>query len=302
MFPDDGITDCEAMYMDFERLIRVAESTGCNLYDMALYTEEGGIQAYRFQPCANANNSYSVAKAFVVTAIGMLRDENRIQVTDRFADLFADELPEEADPGWQTATVEHAMTHCLGFDEGFLDIDVEDMGEFMDADWLQIVFRHPLKYPPGTHRQYSDAAYYLLSRTFSKAAGENLDTYLMRRLFRPMKFREAAWSCCPKNYPVGATGLYIASADMVKLGALYLNRGLWMGTRLLSEEWVQQCIDSGYEFHPVSPRGELIGKGGMYGQMLAFCPRERFALAWHAHEENAERREALLAEVEKLLG
>ena len=118
--------------MDFQDLIRTAESTGCNLYDMALYTEEGGIQTHRFQPCANANNSYSVAKAFVVTAIGMLRDENRIRVTDRFADLFSDELPEEADPGWQTATVEHAMTHCLGFDEGFLDIDVEDMGEFME--------------------------------------------------------------------------------------------------------------------------------------------------------------------------
>ncbi len=288
------------MYMDFQELIHAAESCCVNLYDMALYTEKDGILSHQFQPCANANNSYSVAKAFVVTAIGMLWDEQKMRPTDQIAKLFADEVPEEADSGWQTATLEHAMTHCLGFNEGFLDIDVDDMSECMDEDWLQIVFRHPLKYMPGSHRQYSDAAYYLLSRAVSRAAGENLDTYLMRKLFRPMNFREVAWSCCPKNYPVGATGLYISSADMVKLGALYLNRGLWKGKRLLSEEWVQRCIDSGYEFHPIISNGDLIGKGGMYGQMLAFCPRKRFALAWHAHE-NTDKGNTLLMELGKLI-
>ncbi len=286
--------------MLFDELIHAIEMSGANVYDLALYTDQEGIRSHRFQSCSNAQDSYSVAKAFVVTAIGMLWDENKLQLTNRFASLFADELPKDADLGWQVATVEHAITHRLGFDENFLDIDVDDVESIIDQDWLQLVFRHPLKHIPGTHNQYTDAAYYLLSRTISKIAGENLDSFLMRRLFRPMKFHEVAWSCCPMNYPIGASGLYVSSADMVKLGALYLNHGMWQGKRYLSEAWVRKCIGSEFEFHPIISHGELIGKGGMYGQVLLFSPVNRFALAWHAHE-SADHGKKLLYTLEQLL-
>ena len=107
---------------------------------------------------------------------------------------------------------------------------------------------HPLAYLPGTLYYYTDAAYYLLSRLVSLIAGENVDSLLLHRIHRAMRFRELAWSRCPHEYPIGATGLYISAEDMVKLGALYLNGGVYEGKRLLSEEWVRKVIASEYEF------------------------------------------------------
>ena len=81
---------------------------------------------------------------------------------------------------------------------------------------------------------------------------------------------------------MGATGLYISAADMVKLGALYLEGGMWKGKQILSKEWIRKAIGNEYELRNKTAAG-LIGKGGMYGQQLLFNPEKNFAIAWHTH-------------------
>lgn len=276
--------------MDFDQIVRDMEALRLNLYDFALYTPSG-IRMHRFQPCSNCLNSYSVAKLFVVTALGMLFDEGKIRMDDPIHRYF--EIPKSASPRWQRVTIEHAVTHRIGFSEGFLDIDTEDTTAYPHEDYLEIVFGHPLAYEPGEHEQYSDAAYYLLSRLVSEVSGERLDAFVRRRLLAPLRFQEAAFSCCPLGHPIGATGLYIGAADMVKLSALYLEGGVWQGERLLSREWVDMAIGRHYEIHPYGERG-LMGKCGMYGQAALFSKERRFAVAWHAHEkrEGMKRLEA----------
>ncbi len=272
--------------MDFDRIVRSISSLGLNLYDFALYTPEG-VRTHRFQPCNNCANSYSVAKVFIVSALGILADEGRIRLSDPLSAYFV--FPDNADPRFKTATIEDAVKHRLGFDEGFLDIDTEDTTAYPTDDYLSIVLTHPLAYAPGTHEQYSDAAYYLLSRLISKVTGERADTFINRRLLRPLHFHEAAWSRCPHEYPIGATGLYISSEDMVKLGALYLNGGVWEGKQLISREWVNTAITREYEMHPLAPEdssSDLTGKWGMYGQLLVFSKERKFAAAFHAHIED----------------
>ena len=269
--------------MDFQQIIRDIQALNLDLYDFALYTPDG-IFTHRFQPCSNCHNSYSVAKVFVMTALGMLYDEGRLRPEDPISRHLP--IPESADPRFHSVLIHHALTHQIGFDEGFLDIDTEDPTSYPTEDFLSIVLNHPLAHAPGTHRQYSDAAFYLLSRLTAGIAGEPLDVFLNRRLLRPLRFHEAAWSRCPFDHPIGATGLYISAQDMVKLGALYLEDGVFDGKRLLSREWTQMAIDREYELHPLdpdNPQSDLTGKWGMYGQLLAFSKKKHFAVALHAH-------------------
>jgi len=270
----------------FDTLIQEIAAFGVNLLDFALYTREG-IRFHRFQPGSNCHNSYSVAKAFVVTALGLLESEGKLRLTDPIGKYL--DIPQGADPAWQRVTIEHAVRHRIGFEEGFLDIDSEDTAAYPSEDYLQIVFAHPLAHKPGAHKQYSDAAYYLLSRLIAKAAGENLDTYLNRRIIRPLRFSEIAWSRCPLEHPIGATGLYIGAQDMVKLGALYLEDGVWQGKRLLPAGWTDTVVSREYEFRPLGD-SDLVGKGGMYGQMLAFSRERGFAVAYHAFDTSDQRK------------
>ena len=164
-----------------------------------------------------------------------------------------------------------------------LDIDCEDAYLYPSFDYLDIVLKTKLKYEPGTVSQYTDAAYYLLSRVIYEVSKVDVEDLLRPILMEKMKYKELAWSKCPKGFSIGATGLYIRTEDMVKLGILYLNKGMWKGERILSEEWINIVLDNEYEFKHI--RNGWYGKGGMRGQLLMFNIDKRKSFACHSYEK-----------------
>ena len=250
----------------------------------------------RLQTIIPANpscNCYSVAKAFTVTAIGILYDRGLLTPNTLLTDVLSDLLPDSLDPKWHQVTLHHLMLHQAGFDRGMLDIDAEDASQFPSTDYLRIVLSAPLAYEPGTHYQYTDAAFYLLSRVVAKVSGCDLADLLRPILMDTMQFKEFAWSVCPQGYAMGATGLYLRTEDMVKLGILYLNGGMWKDTRVVSQEWVDIVLTSGYELKEIG--GGWYGKGGMYGQMLMLHPQKGLAVACHSFEKKFSHK-VLIAE------
>lgn len=279
--------------MTFSDVVHDIDSLDLNMIDFAVYTPDKGLFSHRFKPSSNCSNSYSVAKAFVVTAIGMLWDERKVDISSTVCPILGDQVPAGADPSWPLVTLDNIMTHRVGFDRGFLDIDVENVGAYPSDDYLAMAMTHPIVYVPGSHYQYSDAAYYILSRAVTAITGEKLDEFLRKRLTAPMKFREIAWSRCPQGYPIGATGLYISAEDMVKLGALYLNGGVYEGKRYISEKWVKLVLANEYEFHRLSGT-DFVGKGGLFGQELVFSKERGFAAAWHSFEKDSNEYNKLI--------
>ena len=259
-----------------------AAECGINLYSVAVIDGEG-LHKAKVQKANRCNNSYSVAKAFTMTAIGMLWDKGLISTEDKIHDIFKDEFPENYDPKWKTVTVDQALRHSIGFDSGFLDIDVEKISDYGTDDFLSIVLSRPLPYEPGEKWVYSDAAFYLLSRVVSKISGQKLDDFMRPVLFGTLGFQELAWSVCPKGYPMGATGLYISSADMAKLGYAYACGGEYNGKTVVSSDWVDTALSRGYEFGQYKDT-KVYAKGGMCGQMLCFSTKKRVSCAWHGFE------------------
>ena len=145
---------------------------------------------------------------------------------------------------------------------------------------------YPLVYTPGTDSKYSDGAFYLLARVVEKKTGEVMDNFLWRELLWPMGFQEMAWSHCPKGHAMGATGLYISSEDMAKLGLVYLNKGIYGGERVLSEEWCSIAVERGYAFE-WDESHTIYFKGGMCGQKLIVAPAQNRVVALQAYGANS---------------
>ena len=267
----------------FETFVKAFEALGRNVYDLALCNAEG-VKYHRFQSCNLCNDSYSVAKAFVMTAAGILCDEGKLRPEAGVLSVLGELEGVEVNPAWRLVTVDQVITHRIGYADDFLDIDAEG-GICADTpDYMRLIFTHPMPYFPGSRYVYTDAAYYLLSRIVEHAAGMPAERFIRERILRPLDFREAAWSCDPLGHIIGASGLYASAADIVKLGWIYVNDGVWGQRRIISKRWIDRVCQREYEFRMLTPGG-LYCKGGLHGQGLVFSRSGKFALCWHSYED-----------------
>ena len=249
-----------------------------NIIRISEVYRDGEIRTLECMSVSPCQDVYSVAKTFTMTAVGLMYDKGLVRLNEKVCDILSDELPPSGmDERWRTSTVEMALMHRLGLPSGFLDIDVNPSSEFTH-NFLHYLFTYPLAYEPDTEWRYSDGAYYLLARIVEKRAGMPLENFLWQEMLFDMGFQELAWSHCPLGHAIGATGLYVHSADMVKLGMLYLNGGVYRGKRLLSSKWTNLAVSRCYGLNPYGG-GRAYGKGGMYGQELLILPDQKRVVA-----------------------
>lgn len=255
-----------------------------NTYFICVGDKEYNIKKEVVVPANPTCNCYSVAKAFTVLAIGLLYDKGLIKLDTLLVDILNKYIPNNIDEKWYKVTIHDVLTQKVGFGSGLLDIDCDDASLYKTLDYLDIVFNTKLKYEPGTVYQYTDAAFYLLSRVVYEVSGIELCDFLRPILMGKMKFKELAWSKCPYGYSIGATGLYLRTEDMIKLGILYINNGMWKDERIVSEEWINLVITNRYEFSHI--KDGWYAKGGMRGQLLMFNRDKGKAIACHGYESD----------------
>ena len=273
-------------YTLLEALVKTAKDEDLPVYRISVYDADG-LKTETINASNPCQDCYSVAKVYCVTAIGMLYDEGKIDTTDTIGAIFADELAAYGiDPtAWNKVTIHDVMRHRAGFEHGLLDIDAEDSTQWSSQDYLKLVLSEPLVSEPGEKYVYTDAAFYLISRVVTKISGEKLDDFLAARLFKYTDCREFAFSKCPEGYPIGATGLYIRSADVAKLGRIYLDGGKYGDVQIISQEWINKVLENGYE---LGSSGSGYAKGGMRGQYLYINFEKNVAVAWHSYDPNDE--------------
>lgn len=283
---DESETGVAASRPMLDKLVELAEKDG-RVYAICEVCD-GVSRTRRIRPASRSQNAYSVAKLFAVTAVMILQDRGVLDVDEPIFPILKEKFPENFDPKWRDVKISDALTHRVGFESGFLDIDAENPNDWGSQDYLRLVLERPLKYKPGEKSVYSDAAFYLISRIVSEKTGERLDDFLIREVLAPAKFAECAFAKCPQGFPIGATGLYVSTEDMAKLGVIYAQRGVYEGKRVLSEAAVDETLRRGFELRPVGDSGFAFGKGGMRGQFLYVNVKTKRVVAIHSCDANLD--------------
>lgn len=262
-----------------------------NVYQLAIQNDEGIISTI-CQPGNACQNIYSVTKVFLNTAVGMLCDEGKLSLDDRLMSYLQPYVSNTYAPAWDAVTIRHALSHRMGVDEAVFDIDVDDVQTYGTNDYLCYILKHPPKFPVGCYRKYTDSAHYLLSLAIEYITGAPADNWIRQRLLQPLHFRPTAWTRCPNNHTIGATGAYMRADDMVKLGWLYVHRGRFDGVPIVSEVWEDTVEQENFDFYPVKG-SSFWCKSGMNGQMLLYSRQRRLAIAWTAYESHRNIRKLI---------
>lgn len=233
---------------------------------LGVIVSQDGVEVGRhlWEPVCR-RNIYSASKSFTSCAVGLAVKEGLISLEERLTDAFVDELPNPVNEHLQRATVRDLLTMCLGQEKGAL------MGMerpyLEEDDWVKYALSRPFTDPPGTKFVYNNVGPYLAGILVQRRCGCDLVSYLMPRLFLPLGIKRPCWECDPLGNTFGAGGLFLSIEDLHKFGLLYLQKGVWKGKRILTEDWVAESLSRQTE-NDRNPYG--------YGYLFWGAPHDNF--------------------------
>ncbi len=227
--------------------------------------------------------SYSLCKSVTGLAIGLLIDDGKLSLDTKLSEVFP-KLPRLANPLTRSLTVRQLLTMSTG-------IGFNEAGTVTEKDWVKCYFESAVYFEPGSRFSYNSMNSYMLSAVVSQRAGMPMSEFLKRRLFDRMGIVNFYWEKCPKGTDKGGMGLYLLPEDMAKLGLLYLQKGMWNGQRLISEEWTTEAVsaqietpdsvgsyDYGYQVW-VKKDEDYFAFNGMFGQNVLVFPSRQLVIA-----------------------
>ena len=238
--PPSGAEDDRA----FEEFLRGTGTLGFVVLDDDVLVYEryfGGADRQTRQ------TSFSVAKSFVSTLIGIAIDEGLIgSVTDPVTDY----LPElsEQDRRFERITLRDLLTMSSGirYEEQSLPLPWgDDVETYYGTDLRDLgLIATQIVRPPGQEWLYNNYNPLLLGLVLERATGTSVSDYMATKLWQPLGAEaDATWNLDSEGsgFEKLESGLNATPVDYARFGELLLHAGEWNGQRIVSENWVREA-------------------------------------------------------------
>ena len=254
------------------------------------------ILTAELNPANDSNNIYSVSKSYTSFASGLLFDRGLLDYKNSVYELFYEDYPEDINDTWKNVTIKMVFDQTVGINRFYLDMDSEDLWGYPYSDLIRNVLREPFIYEPGTHFCYSDSNYYLAARIVEKLGGTDTSKLLWEALFNPLKYQSHAWAADAFGHCMGATGLFLRTADMAKFGRLLRDGGVYDGKRIISKEWIDLatnhktkdgCYSLGFWIQP--GEGHFCCSGA-FDQLIDINLNRDRVVAWSSYDKSGKVR------------
>lgn len=200
--------------------------------------------------------SFSAAKSFVSTLVGIAVDEGLIDSVEDPVTTYVPELAER-DPRFADITLRDLLTMSSGLryvEEGLPWSD--DALTYYGTDLRELALQHTqVEEPPGQTWHYNNYNPLLLGLVLERATGMSVSEYLATRLWQPLGAEaDASWSLDSEasGFEKLESGINARPADFARFGLMMLHDGRWNGRQIVSSSWVREATASDTTTDPAS--------------------------------------------------
>lgn len=234
------------------------------------------------------SNSFSMAKSWVGTLIGVAIKEGKIKSVDQKVCEF---LPNFCGENEKELTIKHLLTMSSGLNwtEDYYNPIGQTAEAYYGTKLRGLVINQKVVEEPGKVFKYHSSCTQLLGFILEEATGKTISEYASEKLWKPMGVKHSAlWSTDTKNGDEKAFCCINSNArDFARLGKLYLDYGNWNGVQLIDSAFVNDATSAanlldedgwlntnyGYQFWLAERQGfELFYARGLWGQYVVCIP------------------------------
>ena len=188
--------------------------------------------------------SFSAAKSFVSTLVGIAIDEGKIGGAQDPITMYLPELLKR-DPRFARITIRDLLMMSSGIRYNEDPPDQDNDVTYHAADLRKAALeKTAIVDVPGKHWHYNNYHPLLLGLILERVTGKSVTAYLQEKLWSPLGMEyPGSWSINGDKNGLEKmeSGINARTVDFAKFGRLLLNRGEWQGKQVVSETWVEQA-------------------------------------------------------------
>ena len=187
----------------------------------------------------------SATKSIGSALMGIAIDQNHVSgIQDKLYSYFQNRKPfKNWDLRKNDITIEHVLNMTTGLDSNDMSNSSEgNESKLIEAaDIIQFMLDLPMINDPGKKWAYSTGSAHLVGAIIENASGLSVQEFAKTFLFKPLHINRYKWNTSGGIAHTGG-GFWMLPLDMAKFGQLYLDEGYWKGQKIISKEWIDQCI------------------------------------------------------------
>ena len=149
-------------------------------------------------------------------------------------------------------TIKDLLTMSSGFKWKELEIPYNDpendnMNMYNSGKYLEYVLPHTMDKKPFTEFKYNSGCPVIIAGIIEKSSNMPLDKFAEEFLFKPLDISDYYWIKDMKGLCHAGGGLFLKPADMLKIGVMILNKGIYNNKRIVSEDWINKSVQSYFQ-------------------------------------------------------
>ena len=198
------------------------------------------------------SNSFSAAKSVVSLLVGIALDEGKIKSLDQRVGEF---VPAYREGSKKDLTIRQVLTMSSGLNwqESYTTPFSTTTEAYYGTNINSLINSLEVVEEPGKQFLYLSGNTQLLAMVVESATGQRISNYASDKIWKHIGAKhDALWDLDSENGMEKAYCCFNTNVrDFARLGQLILNKGMWNGKRIISEEYLAEAT---------SPKEYLIDK------------------------------------------
>lgn len=197
-------------------------------------------------------NIKSASKSIIGLLTGIAIEKGFIPSVDEpIKTYFPEYFESNPDSLKESITIKNLLT----MKTGLRSTSSRNYGAWVISDnWVEYALDQDFVSEIGGRMVYSTGTSHLLSVIISIASEMSTKEFAEKYFFDPMSIRIGGWDKDPQGNYMGGNNMSLKPKDLLKIGQLMLDKGVYNGEQIVSKNWIEKSFGT-YTYSNYNPYG-----------------------------------------------